>query len=86
MKIEEPSDERLLELCNALDETLNRLHTTTFELVVVAQQAYVSAIAQMVEDNPNCNREELCDSVADEFRKALRAQVLNPDWRKPGEA
>lgn len=81
-----PSDERMLTLLHVMDEAMSAHRCTTVEMLAVARQMTVSALAQLCEDNPQASAMTLIDEVTDTLRRSLTARILQPDAMPVGEA
>ena len=80
------SDGRIVELLQRIDVVLSEEHVNTMELLTVARKMAVSALAQIVRDNPQASETELIDEVTDNLRRALTARILQPTAMPVGEA
>lgn len=70
------SDERMRVVMRHVDRGLSKAHVTTLESLIASRLIAVSALAQMVNDNPQANRLQLIDDVCDDLREALMKSIM----------
>ena len=70
------SDERMRVVMRHVNRGLSKAHVTTLESLIASRLTAVSALAQMVNDNPQANRLQLIDDVCDDLRQALMKRIL----------
>ena len=80
------SDERLLDLLGRMDRVMSEAHVNTVEMLTVARQMTVSALAQVCHDNPQASPSALIDDVTQTLHRALTARILQPQAMPVGEA
>lgn len=80
------SDERLLDLLQRIDTVMSEAKVNTVEMLTVARQMTVSALAQVVRDNPQASPTALIDDVTQTLHRALTARILQPQTMAVGEA
>lgn len=75
-KILTVSDERMQAVMRHVDRGLSKAHVTTIEMLIVARQITVSALAQLCTDNPQASEMHLIDDVCADLRQALMKRIM----------
>ena len=70
------SDERMQTVMRHVNRGLSKAHVTTLEQLIASRLIAVSALAQMVNDNPQADRLKLIDDVCADLRQALMKRIL----------
>lgn len=71
------SGARVLKLLETIDRAARAGRITTTEMIFAARQMLTSAVAQLIEDNPQASATEIADSVVGGIRSALSARIGN---------
>ena len=70
------SDERMKVVMRHVNRGLSKAHVTTLEQLIASRLIAVSALTQMVNDNPQADRLKLIDDVCADLREALMKRIL----------
>lgn len=70
------SDERMQVVMRHVNRGLSKAHVTTLEQLIASRLIAVSALAQMVNDNPQADRLRLIYDVCNDLRQALKKRIL----------
>lgn len=70
------SDERMQTVMRHVDCGLSKAHVTTVETIIAARQMIISAMAQLVHDNPHASSLTLIDDVCNDLRQALMKRIF----------
>lgn len=70
------SDERMQTVMRHVNRGLSKAHVTTLEQLIASRLIAVSALAQMVNDNPQADRFQLIDDVCADLRQTLMKRIL----------
>ena len=70
------SDERMRVVMRHVNRGLSKAHVTTLEQLIASRLIAVSALTQMVNDNPQADRLQLIGDVCADLRQALMKRIL----------